>query len=67
MTAVRVAPVSRFLAFTVAVGTGAPDASLTMPVMLADIWARAGVRHVSASNAKQTMRHSVRLIEPGRE
>jgi hypothetical protein len=32
----RIAPVSRFFVVTVAEGTGAPDESVTTPMMLAD-------------------------------
>ena len=54
----RIAPVSRFLAFTAAAGTGAPEASVTMPFMLADTWARAegrqpNIRRTRASEARQ--------------
>jgi hypothetical protein len=50
------------LAFTVAEGTGVPDASLTIPVMLADTWARAGIKHANAGSAKQISRNRTRLI-----
>jgi hypothetical protein len=50
------------LVFTEAAGTGAPEASVTIPVMLAATWARAGVQHASAKNATTANRHSKPLI-----
>src|SRR5258708_40251898 len=58
VTLFRRAPVSRFFAFTAAAGTGAPEGSLTVPLMLADTWARAegkqpNIRRTRASEARQ--------------
>src|SRR5260370_2105290 len=41
VTLLRIAPVSRFFVFTAADGTGAPEGSVTVPLMLGDYWARA--------------------------
>jgi hypothetical protein len=69
----RTAPVSRFRTVTVAEGTGAPDGSVTSPVMLADTWAvetdelrRISTVHrikISAGRQKPTLNDDL-LVQP---
>src|SRR5258708_4911539 len=58
VTLFRKAPVSRFFALTAAAGTGVPEGSVTVPLMLADTWARAegkqpNIGRTRASEARQ--------------
>jgi hypothetical protein len=54
--ALRAAPVSVFFVVTVAAGTGAPDGSVTMPLMLAETWARADGKQVSIKKSVGNVR-----------
>jgi len=57
VVAVRRAPVSRFFAVTAAAEIGAPDASVTVPAMLAATCARAVCKEIAVKNNNGNEKH----------